>query len=105
VDLLSVDGRVSRLTAPRIATTSTHGTGCTLSAAIAALRPQQPDWRAAVVLAKEYLTGAIAAADQLDVGSGHGPTHHFHAAWSAHDNLSLHNLSVLGGSEPRVQVR
>jgi hydroxymethylpyrimidine/phosphomethylpyrimidine kinase len=72
---------VTRLTAERIATTSTHGTGCTLSAAIAALRPQQPDWRTAVVLAKEYLTGAIAAADQLDVGSGHGPTHHFHAAW------------------------
>lgn len=81
VDLLLVDGRRTRLCAPRIATTSTHGTGCTLSAAIAALRPQQPDWESAVSEAKDYLTGAIAAADQLQVGTGHGPTHHFHATW------------------------
>ncbi len=81
VDLLLVDGRRTRLSAPRIATTSTHGTGCTLSAAIAALRPQRPDWDSAVSDAKNYLTGAIAAADQLQVGSGHGPTHHFYATW------------------------
>ena len=81
VDLLLIDGRRTRLSAPRIATTSTHGTGCTLSAAIAALRPQRPDWDSAVSEAKNYLTGAIAAADQLQVGSGHGPTHHFHATW------------------------
>jgi hydroxymethylpyrimidine/phosphomethylpyrimidine kinase len=81
VDLLQIDGQFARLTAARIATTSTHGTGCTLSAAIAALRPQHPNWHTAVTLAKDYLTGAISAADQLDVGTGHGPTHHFHAAW------------------------
>ena len=81
VDLLSIDGRRTRLSAPRINTTSTHGTGCTLSAAIAALRPQHPDWLGAVTAAKIYLTAAIAAADQLQVGTGHGPTHHFHAAW------------------------
>jgi hydroxymethylpyrimidine/phosphomethylpyrimidine kinase len=81
IDLLSIGGRTGRLSVPRIVTDNTHGTGCTLSAAIAALRPQQPDWHSTVSLAKEYLTGAIAAADQLDVGSGHGPTHHFHAAW------------------------
>lgn len=81
VDLLLVDGRRTRLSAPRIATTSTHGTGCTLSAAIAALRPQSADWARSVSGAKDYVTGAIAAAGELDVGSGHGPTHHFHAAW------------------------
>jgi hydroxymethylpyrimidine/phosphomethylpyrimidine kinase len=80
-DLLHIAGRRTRLSAPRISTTSTHGTGCTLSAAIAALRPQSPDWPTAVAAAKDYLTSAIAAADQLDVGSGHGPTHHFHAVW------------------------
>jgi hydroxymethylpyrimidine/phosphomethylpyrimidine kinase len=70
-----------RLVAPRISTTSDHGTGCTLSAAIAALRPQRDGWLPAVTDAKAYLTGALAAADRLDVGSGHGPVHHFHEWW------------------------
>jgi hydroxymethylpyrimidine/phosphomethylpyrimidine kinase len=81
VDLLSIDGHETRLVSTRIATTSTHGTGCTLSSAIAALRPQHPDWEGAVREAKDYTTRAIAAADQLDVGSGHGPVHHFHSTW------------------------
>jgi len=81
VDLLLVNGHRTRLSTPRIRTTNTHGTGCTLSAAIAALRPQCRDWPHAVTMAKEYLTAAIAAADQLHVGTGHGPTHHFHAIW------------------------
>jgi hydroxymethylpyrimidine/phosphomethylpyrimidine kinase len=81
VDLLKIEGRLTRLTAPRVATGNTHGTGCTLSAAIAALRPQCPDWPTAVARAKDYLTGALLAADHLDVGTGHGPVHHFHATW------------------------
>ena len=81
IDLLAVDGQVVRLSAARVDTANTHGTGCTLSSAIAALRPEAPHWEAAVRGAKDYLTGAIAAADQLDVGSGHGPVHHFHALW------------------------
>lgn len=85
VDLLLVDGRCTRLSAPRIHTTNTHGTGCTLSAAIAALRPQGPDWLHAVTTGKDYLTAAISAADQLHVGTGHGPTHHFHATWPRTD--------------------
>lgn len=67
--------------AERIATTSTHGTGCTLSAAIAALRVRRPDWESAVGDAKRYLTGALRAADELDVGHGHGPVHHFFELW------------------------
>jgi hydroxymethylpyrimidine/phosphomethylpyrimidine kinase len=63
------------LSAPRIATKNTHGTGCTLSSAIAALLPRHPR-RDAVRLAKDYVTGAIRGADRLDVGSGHGPLHH-----------------------------
>jgi hydroxymethylpyrimidine/phosphomethylpyrimidine kinase len=71
----------TRLAARRVDTTNDHGTGCTLSAAIAALRPRRDDWLTAVTDAKAYLTGALAAADRLDVGSGHGPVHHFHAWW------------------------
>jgi hydroxymethylpyrimidine/phosphomethylpyrimidine kinase len=84
-DLLLVDGEVTRLSADRVATRNTHGTGCTLSAAVAALRPQRPDWISAVTDAKDYLTRALAAADRLDVGHGHGPQHHFHAWWPIAD--------------------
>lgn len=70
------------LTAPRIPTRNTHGTGCTLSAAIAAGLAQGMTVPQAVSHAHGYLQGAIAAADALDVGSGHGPVHHFHALWA-----------------------
>jgi hydroxymethylpyrimidine/phosphomethylpyrimidine kinase len=80
-DLLSVDGTTTRIAATRVMTRNTHGTGCTLSAAIAALRPGRPDWTSAVREAKEYLTAALLTADTLDVGHGPGPVHHFHALW------------------------
>jgi len=80
-DLLLDAGRVHRYAAARVVTRNTHGTGCTLSAAVAALRAQRPDWPGAVADAKDYLTRALLAADRLDVGSGHGPQHHFHAWW------------------------
>lgn len=85
-DLLLVDGASTRLGAERVATGNTHGTGCTLSAAIAALRPQRGDWAGAVAEAKDYLTRALAASDRLDVGHGHGPQHHFHAWWPREDD-------------------
>jgi hydroxymethylpyrimidine/phosphomethylpyrimidine kinase len=66
------------VTAPRIATSNTHGTGCTLSSAIAALLPQEKDLAVAIARAKAYLTGALQSADQLSVGQGHGPLHHFY---------------------------
>lgn len=80
-DLLLADGVVTRFEAARIETKNTHGTGCSLSAAIAALLPQTGSIADAVRLAKVYITGAIAHADELEVGSGHGPTHHFFAMW------------------------
>ncbi|MGW5867061.1 bifunctional hydroxymethylpyrimidine kinase/phosphomethylpyrimidine kinase [Streptomyces sp. NPDC055239] len=73
---------VTELSAPRVNTRNTHGTGCTLSAAIAALRPQHDDWHTTVSAAKAYLTGALRAADTLHIGRGHGPVHHFHQYWS-----------------------
>ncbi len=83
VDLLiTAEGEALRLEAPRRATANTHGTGCTLSSAIAAGLAKGRDLREAVRQAHAYLQGAIAAADGLCIGAGHGPVHHFHALWS-----------------------
>ncbi len=81
MDLLHDGDRMIELPGHRIETTRTHGTGCTLSAALAALLPQSADVPDAVHRAKTYLTEAITQAGRLDVGSGHGPVHHFHAWW------------------------
>ena len=81
VDLLIGQDEVVRLIAPRIATQNTHGTGCTLSSAIAAGLAKGRDLIAAVQDAKAYVTAAIAGADQLKVGHGHGPLHHFYGQW------------------------
>lgn len=67
--------------APRIATKNTHGTGCTLSAAIAAQLGRGESVPEAVRKAKAYVYEAIAHADELSVGHGHGPTNHFAALW------------------------
>ena len=80
-DCLVVDGGVHWYESPRVATSHTHGTGCTLSAALAAQLAHGAALPHAVHTAKSYVTAAIAAAHQLTVGHGHGPTHHFHALW------------------------
>ncbi len=82
--LVTADGE-QRLSAPRVSTTNTHGTGCTLSSAIAALLARGLELSEAVGSAKAYITAALNHADQLDVGHGHGPVHHFHAYWRHHD--------------------
>ena len=69
---------VVKFAAPRIATTNTHGTGCSLSSAIAAGLAHGKSLEDAVRQAKAYVSAAIAAADRLSVGRGHGPIHHFH---------------------------
>ena len=73
------------LSAPRQQTRNTHGTGCTLSSAIAAGLAQGLDVAWAVTRAHGWLQLAIAAADDLSVGLGHGPVHHFHNIWVDHD--------------------
>ncbi|MGE5162107.1 MAG: bifunctional hydroxymethylpyrimidine kinase/phosphomethylpyrimidine kinase [Betaproteobacteria bacterium] len=80
-DLLFNGDRMIEISRPRVETKNTHGTGCTLSAALAALLPQRPDVPAAARDAKDYLTEALRQADALHVGQGHGPVHHFHALW------------------------
>ena len=83
-DLLTDGDRMIELNDPRVATKNTHGTGCTLSAALAALLPQTRDVPEAARRAKAYLTEALRGADLLSVGAGHGPTHHFHSLWRNH---------------------
>jgi len=77
VDLLIEPGAVTRLASPRFDTKNTHGTGCTLSSAIAAGIANGLTLADAVQTAKSYVTTAIAASDRLSIGSGHGPVHHF----------------------------
>jgi len=77
------DPAVAIVAGPRIATTSTHGTGCSLSSALATLHPRRGDWLAALTEAKSWLTGSLAHADDLEVGSGAGPLDHLRALWDA----------------------
>jgi hydroxymethylpyrimidine/phosphomethylpyrimidine kinase len=90
-DLLHDGDRMIELTAPRIETRNTHGTGCTLSAAIAAQLGQwvlrEPTLQREAVehvvrQAKRWLTEAIRQSGALSVGHGHGPVHAFHALWA-----------------------
>jgi hydroxymethylpyrimidine/phosphomethylpyrimidine kinase len=78
VDFLVMKDSVVRLAASRVATKNTHGTGCTLSSAVAAGLAKGESLEAAVRAAKNYVSAAIASADRLGVGHGHGPVHHFH---------------------------
>ena len=79
--LITPDNGLETLSAKRINTRNTHGTGCTLSSAIAALLAQGLDVSTAVTKAHAWLHHAIVNADQLDIGQGHGPVHHFYALW------------------------
>jgi hydroxymethylpyrimidine/phosphomethylpyrimidine kinase len=81
VDLLVTSTACIRVRGKRIATRNTHGTGCTLSAAIAAGLAKGLGLHGALGEAKEYTTAAIAAADRLAVGNGPGPLHHFYRWW------------------------
>jgi len=80
-DALVTAAGVTWLEGPRHQTRNTHGTGCTLSAALATQIARGLDLPDAARAAKDYVAGAIAAAGRLSVGHGHGPTHHFHALW------------------------
>lgn len=82
IDVLHDGDRMIELPERRLETPNTHGTGCTLSAAVAALIVQRRDVPTAVREAKAYLTEAIRRSGELAVGKGHGPVHHFHRWWS-----------------------
>ncbi|MDE2577527.1 MAG: bifunctional hydroxymethylpyrimidine kinase/phosphomethylpyrimidine kinase [Hyphomicrobiales bacterium] len=76
-DVLLANDAVHIFESPRIATRNTHGTGCTLSSAIAAFLAQGFSLEEAVRRAKDYVTEALRGSDRLDVGAGHGPLNHF----------------------------
>jgi hydroxymethylpyrimidine/phosphomethylpyrimidine kinase len=78
VDLLLEGGRIHRFAHPRLPTASTHGTGCTLSSAIAARLGAGEELPRAVAGAITYLCGAIAAAYPLGRAGGHGPVDHLY---------------------------
>ena len=81
-DDLFFDGESYRLfSAPRLKTRNTHGTGCTLSSAIAAYLARGYPLPEAIGAAKTYLNGALGAADALSAGHGPGPLHHFYDLW------------------------
>ncbi|KIC40888.1 hydroxymethylpyrimidine kinase [Ruegeria sp. ANG-S4] len=81
--LIDTSGVIGDFKALRNGTKNTHGTGCTLSSSIAAGLARGLDLIPAVAQAHGYLQGAIARADELEIGSGHGPVHHFHEVWGA----------------------
>jgi hydroxymethylpyrimidine/phosphomethylpyrimidine kinase len=86
VDVLATPDGVRLTSRPRLDTSATHGTGCTLSSALAALVARQggqppADWRPLVDCARDYLHAALAAGESLGIGSGHGPVHHFIDWW------------------------
>ena len=74
-------GKSTRLTSRRVDTVNTHGTGCTLSSAIASFLALGHPLDESARLAKEYIASAIEAGSRYRIGKGHGPVHHFHAIW------------------------
>jgi hydroxymethylpyrimidine/phosphomethylpyrimidine kinase len=78
IDYLVRESGTIALAAPRVATQNTHGTGCSLSSAIAAGLAKGEDLETAVRYAKAFVSAAITASDRFSVGHGHGPIHHFH---------------------------
>ena len=85
-DVLATPEGLVWFEAPRLDTVNTHGTGCTLSSALAAELAKGARAAEAARRAKAWLADAIALADRLSVGSGHGPVHHFHELWTKEGN-------------------
>lgn len=83
-DLLLLPNRIVWLEGKRFATKNCHGTGCTLSSALAAQLASSGELEAAVRAAKSYISNALLAADHLSVGHGHGPPDHF---WMQRDRM------------------
>ncbi|WP_312178991.1 bifunctional hydroxymethylpyrimidine kinase/phosphomethylpyrimidine kinase [Arthrobacter sp.] len=73
---------VAEVSTARVATKNTHGTGCSLSAAMATLYARTGNWTQTLKAAKDWLQEALESADLLNVGTGHGPVNHFHGVWA-----------------------
>ncbi|WP_354217345.1 MULTISPECIES: bifunctional hydroxymethylpyrimidine kinase/phosphomethylpyrimidine kinase [unclassified Arthrobacter] len=75
-------GSFTRVTARRVETANTHGTGCSMSSAMATLQVRFGDWTEALTVTKAWLQDSLLHAWELQVGSGAGPIHHFHQLWN-----------------------
>jgi hydroxymethylpyrimidine/phosphomethylpyrimidine kinase len=80
--LVLPDGTVTEFPGRRIETTNTHGTGCSMSSALATLYPRLGSWPLALGAAKEWLAESIAGGAALGVGHGNGPVSHFAGLWA-----------------------
>lgn len=92
--LVEPDGTAAEFFAARVTTRNSHGTGCSLSSAVATLRARRGSWPAALEEAKQWLTASLAAADDLHVGQGSGPVSHFAQLW---EQAGTHAGSVRAG--------
>lgn len=83
VDMLfdGLSGKLLELTGEHLVTRNSHGTGCTLSSAIAAFLARGETLPQAAGMAKNYVSRALSRGADMAVGQGHGPLHHFHAWW------------------------
>ncbi|WP_411734509.1 bifunctional hydroxymethylpyrimidine kinase/phosphomethylpyrimidine kinase [Paeniglutamicibacter sp.] len=79
--LIDADGVLVEVVSPRLDTANTHGTGCSLSSALATFYARSGDWGSALRNAKAWLSEAIARGHELAVGGGHGPVNHLAALW------------------------
>ncbi|GAB3261231.1 bifunctional hydroxymethylpyrimidine kinase/phosphomethylpyrimidine kinase [Arthrobacter pigmenti] len=79
---LGGDRHSCEVTADRVKTANTHGTGCSMSSAIATLQARLDDWEAALNQTKSWLQDSLLHADELHIGTGSGPLHHFHRLWN-----------------------
>ena len=77
----SAEQSVRRLDSPRVRTSATHGTGCSLSSAVATWQPVTGDWFASIDRSKRWLTESLRQGESLKVGRGHGPVSHFAGLW------------------------
>ena len=104
IDYLIDSSGVTALAAPRIATKNTHGTGCSLSSAIAAGLAKGEGMETAVRNAKAWVSAAIAAADRFSVGHGHGPIHHFHEVLLTCLSSLLRTQGPIAAARPSKQA-
>ncbi|WP_372699623.1 bifunctional hydroxymethylpyrimidine kinase/phosphomethylpyrimidine kinase [Arthrobacter sp. JSM 101049] len=80
--LVGPEGVLAEVSGERIDTRNTHGTGCSLSSALATLQARCGDWSDALRLARAWLQDALGTADALEVGHEHGPVNHFESLWA-----------------------